>query len=145
MTTIDTTREAQIEATRQEAAEDARLGREPAVYRTGDSYLSAESGHIIGSDIGAVYVETYRAVADETNPIDDYREPVELDVSEAPEPGSSSVTRWHATGHQATVAMYVDAGRAAVMTNGDWSWTDIVSTETPLDVLRRYLRGEMVE
>jgi hypothetical protein len=46
-----------------EAAElgrnDAREGREPLWYRVGESYVSAETGHIGAADVGAAYVAAY--------------------------------------------------------------------------------------
>jgi hypothetical protein len=40
-------------------ASDALLGREPLWYRVGDSYVSAEDGHIGNSVLGAAYVDSY--------------------------------------------------------------------------------------
>lgn len=53
--------QAEIEAAEQLAREDAAAGREPLWYRCGESYVSAESGHVGNTELGAAYVAAYVA------------------------------------------------------------------------------------
>ena len=49
----------QIESAEKLGKEDAAGGREPLWYRVGESYVSAESGQIGNSELGAAYVRAY--------------------------------------------------------------------------------------
>ena len=58
-TNAETLTSEQVDAAEQLAREDAAAGREPLWYRCGESYVSAESGHVGNTELGAAYVAAY--------------------------------------------------------------------------------------